>query len=380
MEDGKELVAFPGVNAPIPDGADPGSWVSYQSSFWLNLSHFAMSQHPGPCNITHFVCMAAELLEVCALFPCHLTDHRHITAGLKVIPHLRIVQAMRKKLFVIHHDGICICWQASTAPQPLPAPGSKRAQPEHGSSMLPPPPLKRLRTAEGQPRFLPTAAAHESTSGYDSPHAPSSSHPIAASLQPLTSAAHLAASGSHASAALPFAAGPYISEAQRAHSNGAGAQSESHSVMTPTGSASASNTFAAIQTSQAALQDQFTVASHFAASRAYGVHPPPPASLPPASLLPPGMYTGMPYSYAPSPDAYSAYASYANYAAHAARLASGAYLQHTASPHPYPYGVHMPAAYPYGQPAPPSSTSGAPPPPPSYDPPLPAPPHHHPQQ
>lgn len=35
VPDGAELVAFPGINAPIPEGADPYTWVGDRASVYL---------------------------------------------------------------------------------------------------------------------------------------------------------------------------------------------------------------------------------------------------------------------------------------------------------------------------------------------------------
>lgn len=47
VPDGAELVAFPGINAPIPEGADPYSWVS--NNLFLAHSYLHMPQS-GCCT------------------------------------------------------------------------------------------------------------------------------------------------------------------------------------------------------------------------------------------------------------------------------------------------------------------------------------------
>ena len=261
--------------------------------------------------------------------------------------------------------------------------GSKRARSDYpaDSTLLPPPPLKRIKTADNP--FLPPAAAHHQIS--QSPRlnglppsgssnsmlngisqAYSQSHSQAYSqgqlpFSPALGSGHLGSLPS-ANASNPFTAQPANPFTGQPSNSFTAQPTDRFSVRHPHGVHSNNGTHS-LGTAQDQLQAQFAAASQFAASQAVGTpHFPPPSPF----GMPGAMQYGMPNPGFPPFGAHMgmppAYADYAAYAAHAARLVSAGSYPNMGM-HPPGHSMLMPNPYQFGQTGLPPE---APPPPPPY--------------
>lgn len=266
------------------------------------------------------------------------------------------------------------------------APGSsKRARSDYPTddTFVPPPPLKRIKTADNP--FLPAAAAHHqisqsprlnalppsgssnnvlsgSSQAYSQAYSQTYSQAYSQGQLPFSPALGSGRLGSLPSASNPFGAQPTNPFTGQPSNTFTGQPTDPFSARPP--SLQSSNGTHGSGTAQDQLQAQFAAASQFAASQAVGTPPFPPPS---PFGMPNAMQYGMPNPGFPPYGAHMgmppAYADYAAYAAHAARLVSAGLYPNMGMHLPPGHSMLMPNPYQFGQTSLPSE---APPPPPPY--------------